>query len=46
MNMRSNKDKLLRILNFYRSIQKRITLELRDFAAREVVNDKVRVKIP
>lgn len=46
MRMRDNKNKLLKVLNFYRSIQKRIVLELREFSGREAVNNKVRQKAP
>ena len=42
MRMRNNKNKLLKVLNFYRSIQKRVVLELREFSGREAVNNKVR----
>ena len=42
MRMRNNKNKLHKVLNFYRSIQKRVVLELREFSGREAVNNKVR----
>ena len=44
MRMRDNKNKILKVLNFYRSVQKRITMELREFSGREVVNNQVRQK--
>jgi hypothetical protein len=46
MKMRDNKTKLLYVLNFFRSVQKRITLELREFAGQEVVSQNVDVKPP
>ena len=46
MRMRDNKNKILKIFNFYRSIQKRIVLELREFSGREAVNNHVRQKPP
>jgi len=44
--MRDAKNKLLQILNFFRSVQKRIVLELKEFARREVINNQVRIKPP
>lgn len=46
MKMRDAKNRLLQILNFYRSIQKRIVLELKEFARREVVNNQVKLRPP
>jgi hypothetical protein len=46
MKMRDSKSKLLKIFNFYRSIQKRITLELKEFSRREVVNNHTKVDPP
>ena len=36
MKMKDTKTKLLYVLNFFRSIQKRLTLELREFSGKEV----------
>jgi len=44
--MRDAKNKLLQILNFFRSVQKRIVLELKEFARREVINNQVKIKPP
>tara|TARA_B110000285_G_C15077250_1_gene591461 strand:- start:1062 stop:1184 length:123 start_codon:yes stop_codon:yes gene_type:complete len=33
-------------LNFFRSVQKRIVLELKEFARREVINNQVKIKPP
>jgi len=46
MKMRDSKTRLLKILNFYRSVQKRIVLELKEFSRREVVNNQVKTKAP
>lgn len=46
MNMRNSKDRLLKILNFYRSVQKRIYLELQSFAMKEAINNNIKIKIP
>lgn len=39
MQLRDSKTRLLKIFNFFRSIQKRIVLELKEFSRREVVNN-------
>lgn len=44
--MRDLKNRLLKVLNFYRSVQKRIAFELREFSQREAVNNDVKVRIP
>jgi hypothetical protein len=44
--MRDAKNKLLQILNFFRSVQKRVVLELKEFARREVINNQVKIKPP
>lgn len=44
--MRNSKDRLLKILNFYRSVQKRIYLELQSFAMKEAINNNIKIKIP
>ena len=44
--MRDCKNRILNIINFYRSIQKRVVLELREFSGREVLNNKVKIKPP
>lgn len=46
MRMRDSKNRILKILNFYRSIQKRLVLDARDFARREAVNSNVKVRLP
>ena len=46
MKLRDNKNRLLKVLNFYRSVQKRITLELQEFSGREAVNNDVKVSTP
>lgn len=46
MKMRQTKNRLLKILNFYRSLQKRIAQELQEFAGREAVNADVKVRLP
>ena len=46
MGIRQNKNRLLKILNFYRSVQKRVVLELKEFSRREVLNNDVKVKPP
>ena len=46
MKLRDGKIRLLRILNFYRSVQKRIVLELRDFSNREVLNNTAKMTYP
>jgi len=46
MRMRDNKNRLLKVLNFYRSVQKRMVLESQDFARREAVNNHVKVRLP
>ena len=37
MKIRDTKNKLLYTLNFFRAVQKRLTLDLQEFAGREVV---------
>ena len=37
MKIRDTKNKLLYTLNFFRAVQKRLALELQEFAGREVV---------
>ena len=44
--MRDLKNRLLKVLNFYRSVQKRIDFELREFSQREAVNNHVKIRIP
>ena len=46
MRIRDSKNRLLHILNFYRSIQKRVVLELQEFSGREVLNNQVKVNMP
>lgn len=46
MKMKDTKTKLLYVLNFFRAIQKRITLDLREFAGREIVSENVDIKSP
>lgn len=46
MKMRDCKNRLQKILNFYRSIQKRIVLEAQEFARREAVNNHTKIRIP
>jgi hypothetical protein len=44
--MRDKKNSLLKILNFYRSIQKRISYELMEFAGRETLDTSSKVLAP
>ena len=37
MKIRDTKNKLLYTLNFFRAVQKRLALELQEFAGREIV---------
>ena len=46
MKMRDTKTKLLYVLNFFRSIQKRLALDLREFAGREIVSQNVNIMSP
>jgi hypothetical protein len=46
MQIRDSKNRLLKILNFYRSIQKRIVLELKEFSRREIINNHVKHQPP
>ena len=46
MKQRDTKTKLLYVLNFYRSVQKRIALELREFCGREVSSQNIDLSAP
>jgi hypothetical protein len=46
MQIRDTKTKLLYVLNFFRAIQKRMALDLREFAGHEVISTDVDVKAP
>ena len=46
LRTKDTKTKLLYTLNFFRAVQKRIALDLREFAGREVVSQNVDNKPP
>jgi hypothetical protein len=46
MQIRDTKTKLLYTLNFFRAIQKRLALDLREFAGRDIVSSQVDIKPP
>ena len=46
MRIRDTKTKLIYALNFFRAVQKRIALDLREFAGREIISQNVEVKPP
>ena len=46
MKMKDTKTKLLYVLNFFRSIQKRMCLDLREFSGKEIVNDSIQAVPP